>query len=359
MGLGTIAVAAMKRLAAPAAFALALAGAAPASAQGKVTPLFAEDAPLDVVISGPIRGIVRTAERSTDPHPATISVNGETLAIDLAARGISRRRAETCRFPPLSIDFTTKPEDTSLFDGQNKLKLVTHCQNGGKFGTDQFVLKEYAAYRLFNRITDKSLRVRLARVRYMDDGKEVDQRWAFFIEDIDDAARRLGGKEVDVISVPGTVFNHADGARYAIFQYMIGNLDFAMEDGPGEAECCHNSKLIGATKEARSDLTPVPYDFDYAGLVDAPYALPPESIPVRKVTQRYYRGFCAHNDEAQQFIPEYLAARPALEAELGAIPGLEPRTRDGMVRFLAGFFEDIATPAAVEKNLFKTCRSGG
>lgn len=335
--------------------AMALGLAAPATAEeGEVTPLFAADTPLAVEISGPIGAIVRRAERSTEPHDATLAAAGETHAIELSARGVSRRRPENCRFPPLSVYFKEKPSDDSLFDGQRRLKLVTHCRSGGRY--EQFVLKEYAAYRLYNRITDKSLKVRLGRIRYMDGGKQVDERWGFFIEDIDDAAKRMGGKEIDVERVPSSAFDPDDAARYALFQYMIGNLDWAMMDGPGESDCCHNSKLVGATRESREALTPVPYDFDYSGLVDTPYAAPPEGLPVRRVTQRHYRGFCRHNDAVRRIAPELLAARPALEAEIGEIPGLEERTRNAMTGFLAGFFKDIATPEALEKNLLKACR---
>ncbi|HSG35272.1 MAG TPA: hypothetical protein VLA37_12110 [Sphingomonadaceae bacterium] len=332
---------------------LGLALAAPAGAQDKQAPLFSDTAPIEIVISGPVDEIVRRAERSTDPHPATLAAQGETHAIELAARGISRRKRETCRFPPLSIRFIEKPANESFFDMQRRLKLVTHCNNGDRF--QQNVLKEYAAYRLYNVLTPESLRVRLARLRYMDDGKEVASSWGFLIEDIDDAADRMGGKELEVPSVPISSFNVEDASRVALFQYMIGNLDWAITDGPGEEDCCHNSKLIGADETARSNLTPVPYDFDYSGLVDAPYALPPESLPVRRVTQRLFRGFCRYNSGIPAAVELFKSSRPAMEAEIASIPGLEDRTRNDMLKFLGGFFEDIATPQAVEKNLTSDC----
>jgi hypothetical protein len=331
--------------------AVALVVAGPAPAQRGEAALFASDAPIEVTITGPVRDISRAAEKSTDPQPATLAANGETLPITLAARGITRRR--NCEFPPLMVDFVDKPADASLFDKQNRLKLVTHCKPVSGF--DDYVLREYAAYKLYSALTPESFKVRLARVRYIDDGKEVAQRWGFFIEDVDDLAKRIGGKELEVTSVPSSTLNVVDAARYALFQYMIGNLDWDMTNGPPGSECCHNSKLIGATLEAREALIPVPYDFDYSGLVNAPYATPPEAVPVRSVRTRYYRGLCRHNAAVRTEAAALLAARPALEGALSSIAQLDARDRDNMRKYVAGFFDDIATPAKVDK-LLKTCR---
>ena len=342
----------MKYPAILAGLALALSGQA--AAQDKEAPLFAEDAPLEVTISGPIRSIARSAERSTDPELAMLEARGESHEIELSARGVSRRNRDTCRFPPLNVRFVEKPENDTLFDMQRRLKLVTHCRDGDRY--EQFVLREYAAYRLFNVITPKSLQVRLLRVSYVDDGELVDEKYGFFIEDIDDAAKRNGGVELDVESVPSRTFDHDDAARYSLFQYMIGNLDWAMTAGPDGNDCCHNSKILGASQEARESLTPVPYDFDFSGLVDTPYSTPPESIPVRNVTQRYYRGFCRHNDAVLRIAPEFLAARSALEAEIRTIPGTTQSTVDDMIDFLGDFFDDIANPSEIQDELLDDCR---
>lgn len=354
MGFTGSAIAAMTRDIRSLVLLLALAIASPAAAKGGVTPLFTDSAILDVTISGPIGSIARAAQRSTDPHDATLAANGETHAIALSARGISRRRSENCRFPPLSVLLKTKPVDGSLFERQKRLKLVTHCRPEARF--DQFVLKEYAAYRLYNKLTDKSLKVRLARIRYEDEGKLVGERMAFFIEDIDDAASRLGQKKIEKSGIVASTLKRDDTARYTLFQYMIGNLDWDMTHGPQIDDCCHNSKLIGPTAEAREGLTPVAYDFDYSGLVNAPYAVPPANIPVANVTQRVYRGFCSHNEETRSLLPQFTAARGKLLAELATIPGLEDRTRGSMETYLDGFFTQIATPEGAEKNLFKACR---
>lgn len=329
--------------------------ASPALAEpGDATPLFADDTPLDVSLSGPIADIVRNAEKSKDPHPARMSAAGETLSIALSARGQSRRKRGTCSFPPLLIDIDDKPGEDSLFYRQNRIKLVTHCNSGSS--SEQHALREYAAYRLYNAITPESLKVRLVRVSYEGVANAKEPKWGFLIEDADDAARRLGMKEIDVDRLSLPAMNREDAARYSLFQYLIGNNDWAMFRGSEPGDCCHNSKLLGATSEARTDITPVPYDFDQSGLVDAPYAYADPKLGIRTVRQRVYRGFCSFNAETLRQAAEFRNKRPALEAEIAAIPGLKSGTRKALDRYLVSFFKSIETDEEIERRALRRCR---
>ena len=319
-----------------------------------ITPLFAEDAILDIKLDGPIRAIARRAARSTDPADARLKSEGEIHAITLEARGKSRRRRDICSFPPLRVRFPDEPKDASLFHKQGSLKLVTHCRNSSSY--DQYLLREYAVYRLYNLVTPESLNVRLLEVTYTDDGDNIATRPGFFIEDGDDAARRLGVKEVDTGDLPISAINPKDGARYAVFQYLIGNTDWAMAVGPHPTDCCHNSKLFGDATDARTDLTPVPYDFDNAGLVDAPYAVPNEALGTRDVRTRVYRGFCRFNDLIPGEVANLQRLRPTFESELRTIPGLSERTVAAMLAYLASGFDGMADARAIERNLIRDCR---
>ena len=336
-------------------FLAALAFAAPAMAAAP-HPLFASEDTIRLTIRGPIGAIRRGAERGTDAHDATLALAGavgESHAIRLSPRGLSRRRRDVCSFPPLRIEFAAEPAAASLFRGQRQLKLVTHCQAAESF--QQHVLLEYLAYRLLNAMSPRSLRVRLAQIDYVEGGGPSISRLGFLIEDVDDAARRNGLVEIDTGGISRTRLSPRDAARAALFQYMIGNLDWSMVAGPAGDSCCHNFRLLGAAAGATAGLVPIPYDFDFSGLVDAPYAVPPDQIPVGSVRTRRYRGYCAHNAEAQAVAAEMRALRAALLALPGAIPGLSPRNRDGAAAYLSRFFEDISDEAAVSSNLLRTC----
>lgn len=341
--------------------ALALAAmlfAAPAIAAGEPTPLFAQDDTIRLTIRGPMGAIAREAERGGEVHEASLTLQGaavETHAIGLSARGVTRRRRDVCAFPPLRLEFAQPPPRTSLFSGQRRLKLVTHCRPAESF--EQFMLLEYAAYRLLNELSPLSLRVRLARIDYVETGADEPfaSRLGFLIEDIDDAAARNGLVELEGGNFRAARLSPTDAARFAVFQYMIGNLDWAMEAGPVGEDCCHNSKPLAPAANSLGGVIPIPYDFDHAGFVDAPYATPPAAVSMSSVRTRRYRGFCIHNEPALAAAAEALAARARLETVLATIPELGERQRAKALRYLAGFFDDIATPRAVGSNLLRTC----
>lgn len=325
--------------------------AAPATAQ---TPLFASDEPIHITIAGPINAIARGAEDSTTPRDATLSLAGtaETFPIRLSARGITRRLKLTCSFPPLRVDLVQKPPATSLFAGQGRLKLVTHCQNDA--GYQQHVLLEYSAYRIFNIISPVSFRARLATVDYAEvNGKVAMSRWGFFIEDMDDTAKRNGMTRAQVGDrILSTQLEPKQAARMALFEYMIGNLDWSMRAGPQGEGCCHNGRLLSA--KGSPLFVPMPYDFDYSGLNDAPYAVPPDGVPVRSVKTRYYMGYCRFNAEVVAAAAEFRAKRSAIEALFTQIPFTE-RPRAKALAYLAGFYNDIATDDSVRSKVLGKC----
>ena len=331
----------------------ALASAAPA------TPLFADDAPIAITIQGPLNEIARSAERSMAAHNATLAVTGtaDPLPVRLSARGITRRKSATCSFPPLRVEFPQKPAPNSLFAGQRRLKLVTHCQQSESF--QQYVLLEYSAYRIFSLIDPTSFRVRLASIDYSEpDGRKPISRLGFFIEDLDDIARRNGYADAKVgIRINPAQLDPRYAARVAMFEYMIGNLDWSMHAGPPGDECCHNVRLLTAAP-GRPPYIALAYDFDYSGLVDAPYAVPPEGLKVSNVRQRVYRGYCRANGEALIVAAELRARRPEIEALYARLPALTQRSRDKAIGYLSGFFKDIATDESIRAKLFKTCVGG-
>jgi hypothetical protein len=331
-----------------------LATAAPAAAQAPVTPLFASDAPLRLTLQGPIAAIAKDAEKSSAPRDGTMTVAGlpEVQAVRLSPRGIARRRKETCTFPPLRVELARPASAASLFAGQRRMKLVTHCRPSASF--QQHLLLEYAAYRIYNLMTPLSYRVRLATVDYVEpNGRNLATRLGFFIEDTDDLARRNGLKEAPVGDrIPSAQLEPRQAARVALFQYMLGNLDWSMRAGPPGEGCCHNSRLL---KSAGPALIPVPYDFDYSGLVDAPYAVPPEGFRISSVRSRVYQGYCRHNDQALAAAAEFRAQRPAIEALLGRIPSMEEGTRRKALSYLARFYDDISTDEALRGRVLKSC----
>jgi hypothetical protein len=280
---------------------------------------------------------------------------GQQLPVSLSARGITRRASDICDFPPLLVRFTAPPPATSQFAGQKKLKLVTHCKDSAAF--QQNLLLEYSAYKMYNLLTPRSFLVRLADIDYRDSsGRPIVSRVGYFLEDLSDVARRNGLKQTHARTmIPASDLSPIDAARYALFQDMIANHDWSMRAGPAGKTCCHNAELIGPLGPGTT--IPIPYDFDFSGFVDAPYATPPDELHISSVRQRVYRGYCADNAQAIEVARQMRDARPQLMAAITSTPGLEPQRAARAIRFLDGFFADIETDDAVSARLLRRCSS--
>jgi hypothetical protein len=310
---------------------------------GPPTPLFASDEPLRLTITAPIAALA--SDRSGNPRPGTLAVGGsaEVHPVALAARGITRRQSDICQFPPLRLEFPARMREGTVFARQQRLKLVTHCKNSPGF--QQKVLLEYAAYRLYNALTPHSFRARLATIDYIDERARAPvTRVGFLIEDVDDVAARNGMVEATAgFQVPRSRLEPVASARFAVFNYLIGNLDWSMRAGPAGEGCCHNGRLLAASNDGNATVTPVPYDFDFSGLVDAPYATPPEGFTIRSVRDRIYRGYCTHSPQAQAVAADVVARRGELLGVLATIPGLDERTRARAAAYLDSGFKDLAS----------------
>ena len=342
--------------------ALAWVGASPAAAKSR---LFGDEAPLKIVVTAPFPALVGAAKTSTNPFPATLSVSegggaAQTLAIQLKARGLTRRTAGYCQFPPLALTFDKATTHGTVFQGQHKLKLVTYCRPPADY--EQRIVLEYLAYRLYNLITPMSYRVRAADVTYRKDERDAGMtRFGFLVEDIDDVADRNDRDRLSAAShqVPATRLDAHAAARATVFEYMIGNLDWELLAAAPGTDCCHNSRFIAARDAVPATATavaPVPYDFDYSGFVDSPYAGPPPSIPIQRLTDRFYRGYCVSSGEIPSVLAEYRSHRAEMMALINGEARLTPAFKTKTARFMDGFFTLLDDPGRVQSQIVKHCR---
>ena len=106
------------------------------------------------------------------------------------------------------------------------LPLTTHCARTVVY--QQYLLKEYWAYRIYNALTSKSLRVRLVHITYRDAAGRIDpvERYAFFTEHFDAYARRTGAAVRAEQLFDPRAADSAEVTTFDLFQYAIGNTDF-------------------------------------------------------------------------------------------------------------------------------------
>lgn len=305
-----------------------------AAAGAGATPLFEDAAALDIRLAGPIRTLLRN-KRDKEEFPFTLRADGIDHSIEVRARGNSRMRV--CRFPLMRLDFASGTTADTVFEGQETVKLVTHCKKDER--AEQDLLQEYLAYRIFNLLSDVSYRVRLLRIEYVDtddDIRAADRyRYAFAIESTEELARRTGAEEADLASVTRSSLDPEQAALVFIFQFLIGNTDWSVVKAEGDAFCCHNIKLIAV--DSRPLL--LPYDFDLSGIVNAPYAKPDGSLPISRVTKRLYRGYCVTRDPLESALHRINGLRADIMALPDAVPGLSDKNRVSTSRYLAQFFD--------------------
>ena len=296
------------------------------------SPLFDDDAPLDIVFDGPLYRLINDTRKQLE-RPFALTVDGRVLNVSLRTRGNSR--LESCKFPPIWVDLEEADTAGTVFAEQKRVKLVTHCDRSRRYLVN--TLEEYNAYRIFNRVTDASFKVRLAHVVYKDNGKARNDSYGFFIEHHDELAKRLDGKRDKRPLIGRADLDKLQATQVAIFQYLIGNTDFSMISGEKGGPCCHNGRLIDTDR----GLLTIPYDFDISGLVNPPYGYPSRIFRIKRVTQRRYWGFCTDDDTLTRALEPFLAMRGELPDMFRDTPGFERNEPETGLRFLEGFFEEV------------------
>jgi hypothetical protein len=339
-------------------FALAICGWLPgalAQSLDAANPLFASDEPLQLTIEGPFREIARmNRKRPNFAGRLTYDeADGPKVALDLKLRIRGNSRLEVCRFPPLRLDLVRRQLDGTVFAGQNRLKLATLCQQQAKYR--DYLGIEYSIYRMFNALSDHSFRVRWASVEYITTDYSRGEPFtepAFFIEAESEVAARHGMEVVELDRLGLEQLDQRQMALLGLFQYVIGNTDWAGLQGPPNEPCCHNGKVIRSPDDK---LFLLPYDFDQSGLVDAEYAQPNAALPIRSVRQRMYRGYCYVNAEIDWAVARLNERRPGLERALLEGP-MSQGARDKALAYLSASFEIINDPGRRDKEIVGQCR---
>ena len=315
-------------------------------------PLFQRLDPIVVTLTADFRAVNRhrdTASSRTYPAVLAISDSAGTpsrLNVALRSRGHLRLDPHACGFVPLGVDFVKGEVAGTAFDGQSKLKLVTHCRNNDLY--DHLVLREYLAYRLQNLLTPNTFRARLVRATYVDaaSGRIVATRNAIFLEDKDDVARRMEGRAV---SLPGMLFADFDQdalTQTMLFEYMIGNTDLSIY-------ALHNVAMVTTPAGV---FYPITWDFDISGLVSPPYAVPSPSLGIASTRERLYRGPCRTLEEFQPSLAIFRARQAAAMALVDSIPGFSERDRRETSAFLMEFFATLGSKDALKRELVDRCR---
>ena len=319
-------------------------------------PLFECDGIVAFELELPMKTLYRRAESRPDLDGVLryVDKQGRTLTFDVRITTRGHSRLEICNFPPLSVNFKRKQVEGTIFAGQNKLKIVTPCRRGDRY--QDYLRQEYGIYKAYSIVAEPTFRVRLLETTFRDSvGKmKPEVKTTFFIESIKEVAARSGMETVKQNRIPPQHLDAAISSIYELFQFLIANTDWSEVKGPGDEDCCHNGKVLRMPGQELGWVV-LPYDFDQAGLINVPYALPHEQLPIRSVTQRLFRGRCANFDHLENTIELFNDRRADIEAAL-ASGGITGKTHEKQTDYVAKFYEIVNDPKQRKKYIEDRCR---
>lgn len=311
--------------------------------------LFAREEPIKLEMSYDFREMRRNQQDesylSAQMRLQLDSATSFQDTIRVRARGNFRR--SRCRYTPLKVDFRPAELQHPALDHLKSLKLVCPCQTGESY--EQYLYQEYLVYQLYQLFTPMSFRVRMIELTLVDTRK--DRRYelpAFFIEDVDDLAARNGCFELEAEKAGFEFVDQPQLNLMSMFEYMVGNTDWYMGN-------LHNLKLIRSNDVSDATVYPVPYDFDFTGLVDARYAIPNERLGTDDVRDRLYLGPCPDEDELDALIDIFKLKEEAVLAVYQNQSYLSAEQQSASLTYLEEFFRLLDRPQALRRMMQAKC----
>jgi hypothetical protein len=312
--------------------------------------LFEAEDVLPITLKGNIREVLNS--RSGTPKSFSLSLSyfkedssEVTVPVKVRTRGHFRRIKENCLYPPLLIEFTKKDaQQSAIFKEQRKLKLVMPCKE------EKYIIREWLVYKIYNLVTPKSFRARLVKVKLEDNNKKktVSTFYGILLEEEKQMAKRNKG----VIVERKLVSQQAEINAFlsmAVFEYLVGNTDWSVN-------YLHNIKLLA--RDSMGIATTVPYDFDHAGIVAAPYAHPAEELELKSVQERRYRGYCMKDmKEFEAVIEHYNRLKNDIYTLYTGCDLLEERYVKSTIAYLDEFYKTINNTKAWQREFAFPCNN--
>ncbi len=314
--------------------------------------LFESDNILQITLRGNVKEVLNDRYETPQYHPLLALYKGEdsienSIYVDVKTRGHFRRLKENCNYPPLLLHFAkNESEKSPVFKGQDKCKLVVPCQG------EDYVVKEWLVYKLFNIITPKSFNARLVKMKF-DDTKTKKITAPFYgilLEEDKKMAKRNKSILIERKTRPEQTETEAF-LTMAVFEYLIGNTDWSVQ-------FFQNTRLIA--KDSFTIPTVIPYDFDHSGMVNAPYAYPPQELFMRSVLERRYRGYCIKDmKKFDGVIATYNRLKEDIYRLYNECPYIDAKYKQTTVKYLNEFYATINNPTALLKEFGYPCDPNG
>ena len=314
--------------------------------------LFDNDVPLEIDLKANFVSLFADLSEDRVFHDAQLTVKNPSCAfsnmpIKLKPRGGFRLRKQTCDFPPLRFKFHAKQVDGTIFQGQDKLKYVSHCQNFKK-DYELHTLEEFLVYKMYNVFTDYSYRVRLARVNFIDTYKlDTLQRFGFFVEDRLQMAKRIGRHPLKFRNIKQYQVLRENMLVLSLFQYMVGNSDW-------DVSRLHNIDLMSV--DDNSLPVAIPYDFDWCALIGQEYFVPDPQIDLDAKYQRRYKSYQWTKEEFEAAFQEFFDHKDELYSLISDFTYLDNDNRLKLLAYISEFYDLISSKSDVRDFIMKNAK---
>jgi hypothetical protein len=254
--------------------------------------------------------------------------------------------------PPLKLIYKRNP--SAAFYPLKMLKLVNACKPTNEY--DQYLLKEYVCYKMYNLLTDMSLRPRLLNLKYQDSSgkKKPITRHAFLLEEPKEMARRNKCRQFGGRIIQNQLIDRNQETLLSLFEYFIGNTDWGISFHHNVI--LHNIILLQSKKDSVAAPFPVAYDFDGSGMVNADYVAPDQMLGISSVRERAYKGLTKTMAELNAALDIFRKQKAAIYATVDQFALLSYDTKREMKSYLDDFYDTIDDPAKIRETFITNAR---
>ena len=320
-------------------------------ASSEAKGIFDSEEVLKITIESDFKNLVKRKYKDEEQPALLRFYYHDTLVINrhikIQPRGNMRKGS--CFFPPLKLNFLKSEVVVKEMKEFDKMKMVLDCKRGTIY--EQYLLSEYYVYKMQNILTEYSYRVRLIQVTYVDTSEKYKTatRYAFLIENKDQLGERLNAILIDNKNVRDQLTDIPTLANAYLFQYLIGNTDWSI---PGR----HNLQLIKSKDPVLPKPYVIPYDFDYAGIVNTNYAIPDENLGISSVTERVYRGVCIPEADIRKAVKHFIDKKEQIYQLYQNTNLLDKNNARFTLEYLDSFYSIIENENSMKRNILDACR---
>jgi hypothetical protein len=276
--------------------------------------------------------------RKTNTYqPATFSfvdANGEESKWGIKVRTRGKYRRRICDQPPIKLNFDKDELKDAGLSKDDELKLVTQCIDGSD-GKD-YVLREYLAYKIYQILTEVSLKAQLIEINYHCTATgDLDRGWGIILEDKKSLATRFDSDVCDdCYGRKKESFDPFSLSVASLYQYMVSNADFSVALNK-------NLLILDPEKEEEGKLSLIaPYDFDFSGLVNANYARPRAEHGQTSVRDRVFLGLSS-DEELAPAIEHFKSKKEEILEFVKNFKVMKGASRRDVGNFIEEFYENI------------------